>query len=314
MPCSRRLVAALVAACALGVAGCAEEGAAPRGLPADAERCEDPADPGRSTHSVRVDGRERRYVLDVPRVDDTAQTARPLVVLLHGIGGTPRHVLAASGFDELAEREDVVLVAPQGRGRVSGWDFRGDGDSPGADVDTVRRIVEEVRSAVCVDADRIYAAGFSNGSALTLAMACEPGLPLAAFAGVSAPYVSPRCDGDPPVPVIYLHGRADEVIGFDGGDTPIGPMPSVEQMLRRWAERDGCTPAPRVERVSENVERRSWDGCDDGAAVLAYTVDDGGHQWPGGDPGDFSPHAGKLTREIDATRLIWEFFAAHPRT
>lgn len=38
-----------------------------------------------------------------------------------------------------------------------------------------------------------------------------------------------------------------------------------------------------------------------------YTISDGGHTWPGGKP---LPKfiTGKTTQEINATRLMWEFF------
>jgi polyhydroxybutyrate depolymerase len=44
--------------------------------------------------------------------------------------------------------------------------------------------------------------------------------------------------------------------------------------------------------------------------VAFYTVHGGGHSWPGGEP---LPEiiTGKTTQDIDATRVMWEFFQAH---
>jgi poly(3-hydroxybutyrate) depolymerase len=56
---------------------------------------------------------------------------------------------------------------------------------------------------------------------------------------------------------------------------------------------------------------RAWPGC--GArAVELYEIRGGGHTWPGG-PRVTAPRLGRTTRELDATRAIWDFFAAHPR-
>ena len=50
-------------------------------------------------------------------------------------------------------------------------------------------------------------------------------------------------------------------------------------------------------------------GC--AADVVFYTVDGGGHAWPGG---GWMPEAivGHITQDIDATRVMWAFFEQHP--
>ena len=44
--------------------------------------------------------------------------------------------------------------------------------------------------------------------------------------------------------------------------------------------------------------------------VILYTVEGGGHTWPGRDPR--LPLLGKSTRDISANDLIWDFFQKHP--
>jgi len=45
--------------------------------------------------------------------------------------------------------------------------------------------------------------------------------------------------------------------------------------------------------------------------VVLYTIEGGGHTWPGGTP---LPEwlLGPMSRSVDATRLMWAFFRAHP--
>jgi polyhydroxybutyrate depolymerase len=45
--------------------------------------------------------------------------------------------------------------------------------------------------------------------------------------------------------------------------------------------------------------------------VVFYTVTGGGHTWPGGKPMT-AAIVGKTTADVDATRLMWDFFQAHP--
>jgi polyhydroxybutyrate depolymerase len=51
-----------------------------------------------------------------------------------------------------------------------------------------------------------------------------------------------------------------------------------------------------------------YTGCNEVAEVSLFTVDGGGHTWPGGMP---IPGVGMTTRDIDATEEMWEFFQAY---
>ncbi len=55
---------------------------------------------------------------------------------------------------------------------------------------------------------------------------------------------------------------------------------------------------------------QSWEGCREEATVTLYTIEGGGHAWPGA-----AAAAGQAagTDTINATEVIWDFFAAHPR-
>jgi polyhydroxybutyrate depolymerase len=44
--------------------------------------------------------------------------------------------------------------------------------------------------------------------------------------------------------------------------------------------------------------------------VELYTIEGGGHAWPGGEAGRL--RADRPADIVSASELIWEFFAAHP--
>jgi len=44
---------------------------------------------------------------------------------------------------------------------------------------------------------------------------------------------------------------------------------------------------------------------------VLYTIEGGGHTWPSGPRS--GRRVGRVSREIDATTAIWEFFQRHPR-
>ena len=86
--------------------------------------------------------------------------------------------------------------------------------------------------------------------------------------------------------------------------------------MRIWAKIDGCPETPVVVDLPDSaddgttVERKTWGPGTDGAEVILYVVEGGGHTWPGRErPVKF---LGKSTRDISANDLIWDFFQKHP--
>jgi polyhydroxybutyrate depolymerase len=74
-----------------------------------------------------------------------------------------------------------------------------------------------------------------------------------------------------------------------------------------WATSLGCAAEPKVSQPSDHAELSVYDGCtSDDDAVQLYVVDGGGHTWPGA---DLFGDATITTQEIDASELIWQFFA-----
>jgi len=48
-----------------------------------------------------------------------------------------------------------------------------------------------------------------------------------------------------------------------------------------------------------------------GRDVVLFTIEGGGHTWPGGPPVGRS--VGRVTRDLDATRVMLDFFDHHPQ-
>lgn len=253
---------------------------------------------------------QRTYLLHVPPgYDGTTRT--PVVILFHGLGGNAAAVAESTRMAKLSDQEGFILVSPQGRGRISQWDFRSVSTRQHSDIGFVDRLVDTIKRDACVETQRIYAAGFSNGSALTLALACKGATDFAAYGAVAAPYSDASCDKARPASIIYFHGTADKVVHFGGGGTAIGPLPSVIPALQSWATHDACPPRGSTTTVSTHVRHFAWTSCQGGTGVEVYEVLRGGHAWPGQTTGSPGRVQGVQTKEVDASELMWRFFAAH---
>ena len=121
------------------------------------------------------------------------------------------------------------------------------------------------------------------------------------FAGIApvAGIVYQGCDG-PPVAVIAFHGTEDYNV----------PYESAPEAVREWARYNRCPETPETERTGEFVVRESYFGCE-GAPVVFYTLEGGGHTWPGSRTGVIADMVlGKTSQEVSATAEIWNFFHA----
>lgn len=295
------LAAASLAACSATatVSGPADECAVAR-----------PLTSGTTTHTIRSGGRDRTYQLRVPP-GYVATRRTPVVMMFHGLGGDPSTVIKATGMAKSADRRGAILVVPRGRGNPSHWEFTRPIDDPTSDLAFVRDLAKEVKRMGCVDSSRMYAVGFSNGSVLTLALACDASTEFAAYAAVAGPLYESRCDTAPPTSIIYFHGMADKVVPYRGAETVIGRLPPVNTIMAKWADHDACPVSGAATTVSKDVRHYAWSGCRGGSAVDIYAVVDGAHGWPGGGP--MSPGRTSKTRDspVHASTLIWEFFDRH---
>jgi len=306
----RRLLvlAAIVALLAAGAASCGktetirkpgDECAPARSLPS-----------GSTQRTIESGGQLRHYLIHVPPGYD-GSTRTPLVLLFHGLGGTPQGVIDTTSMAALADKNHAILVAPLARGRITEWDFKTPVSQPTSDLAFVRNLVKEVKSDGCIDSSRVYAAGFSNGSVLALALACDGSTRFAAYGAVSGPYWNSSCRSSPPASIIYFHGLKDKTVPYAGADTVIGPLPPVNEVMASWAAHDSCPAASATTTVSQHVRHFTWSKCKKGSDVNVYVVDNGGHRWPGGTPAPSGRASGVMTQEIDASSLIWQFFDQH---
>ena len=214
-----------------------------------------------TTHSIRSAGLERTYHVHTPRGYDSPRDNLPVVLAFHGgtAKGTGMPVL--TGLNELADEARFIAVYPEGVDEH--WnDGRSSVPNTVDDVAFVSAMLEDLARNYRIDANRIYAAGISNGGFFSERLACE---------------------------------MAES---------------------RFWAAANKC--APRAEHISL-PDRAPRDGTSiirethrcGNVEVTGYTVQNGGHTWPGGT--QYAPERliGKTTRDLDGSRVIWEFFKQH---
>lgn len=310
-PPDPRLVALIVGIVALvGSAWTVSAGVAPRTVP----RTQGVG--SLQPRTLTVDGVGRSYLLYVPSSYQPG-APMPLVLALHGLGGSGAQFARSTRFADEAERGGFLVALPDGQplaqlAGLRGWDVAV-GDARG-DLRFLARLLDATAAEFDVDVARVYAVGHSNGGAMAYRLACDLSNRIAAI-GVVAGFAVANCAPEQPVAVLHIHGTADVVVPFAGGAGVFGlRFPPVSAAIDGWRERNGCASEPiRSDEPSaaEPVTRVRYTDCAAGADVDLVAIDGAGHPWPG-DPSAFARVEGG-TLAVDATALIWQFLQAHPR-
>jgi len=261
-------------------------------------------------------GVTRRYILYVPKSYDGSK-ATPLVISIHPAATWPAVEMAISRWNELAERYRFIVVYPAGRGVLFGGYGFGPGVWPGdpEDVKFISDLIDKLQREYNVDPNRIYANGMSNGGDMAIVLSCQLPDGIAAVGSVAGAYPQSEefCPNSKPVPVVIFHGTADKLAPYQGGKSPIAPFPfaNVQELTARLAQRNKCIGSPVDSRIAPVVHRLAYANCAENADVVLYTIEGGGHFWPGG------KHmaewvAGQTIDEFGATKVMWDFFVEHP--
>jgi polyhydroxybutyrate depolymerase len=274
----------------------------------EARACRRPHAAGQSAESFEFDGQQRTYQLYVPQSYD-GNAPVPLVFNFHGYGSGAGQQMAYGNFRPLADRHNFVIVAPDGQGSAGRHFNFGAEPALQNDVDMVAALLDHMEATFCIDAARVYSTGMSNGGAMTTVLACRMPDRFAAFAAVTVVFYVEGCAGAQPVPMLAFAGTEDPIVPFDGGQVNCcggATIAPASDSMAGWARHNNCA-APDETRLSSEVRRRSWTGCEDGSEVAFYIVDGGGHTWPGAIA---VPRLGHTTTQLDASDVIWEFFAS----
>lgn len=254
------------------------------------------------------DGERRSFLLYVPPGYDASRPAA-LVISIHGYAEWPAHQMHISRWNELAAQQGFLVAYPAGMRIPRRW--RTQGDLP-QDVDFISRMIDTLAGRYNLDPARIYANGLSNGGGMSFLLACRLSRRIAAIGSVSGAYLAPweACQPARAVPAILFHGTADPIVPYHGGPSRAFnlPFPDIPTWVQTLAEHNGCGDPPVALPRQGDVSGLRYTGS---AEVVFYTIAGGGHTWPGGEP---LPRwiAGTTSQNIDATRVMWQFFQQHP--
>lgn len=246
---------------------------------------------------------DREYILYIPDSYD-GSTSVPLMLNFHGFGGSASNFMANADMHPIAESNNFILVYPQGSCSEgsSHWNpcpIGGDNKSTADDVGFIESLIEKISSQYNVDHERIYAAGYSNGSMMAYGLANYKSELIAAVASVSGAMLDCIGPTSHPMPVVHFHGTSDEVIPYDGN----GYYNAVQSTLDYWIHFNNANTTPSIYTDNSGtliVDHYVYDQGDNSVSVEHYKYNGGEHSWFN------TTYRGQNTSE-----LIWSFVSRY---
>lgn len=268
---------------------------------------------------------DRTYSVHVPPTSDGSR-ALPLVLAYHGHGGDGFGQERLSSMSATADANGFIVAYPDGVQRA--WND-GRAGQAGAGIDDVgftRDLLSRLENDYRIDTARVYATGMSNGGMMCYRLALEMPDRIVAVAPVAALMsrdLAARGTPSAPVSVMLTEGTDDPLMPHDGGSVGLflkmrGEVLSAADTVSFWVGADGCSPVPAVTRLPDKdpadgtrVTLSSYDNPGRDDEVLFYSVEGGGHTWPGGSQYLTSRIICRTSRDFDASQAIWDFFDRH---
>ncbi len=285
--------------------------------------------PNTTLHKLESNGIEREYLLHVPPLLPRDRPV-PLLFVFHGGNSNAMQMELLTGFSPYSEQKNFLVVYPEGIEK--NWnDGRKEHVIPAQryninDVKFVEDIIADVSRKHLVDPQRIFATGISNGGIFSHYLAMHLSEKIAAAAPVVGGLAEKAVeDFKPKMPVsmLIIQGTADPVVPYRGGGVDEGRrgrVVSTDRAAKMWVEHNGCQSPPEIGELPDlapldqcKVRWQNWPGGRNGTDVTLYTIEGGGHTWPGGF--QYLPKIiiGPVCRDFSATAVIWDFFEKHPK-
>ncbi len=281
-----------------------------------------PAQPGNYEFELQVEGVKRDFRLHLPPGYDGC-TPMPVILAFHGMSANAKLLQKAVELDRSADKHGYITVYPNGtgvgplKGFKAGASTGNREDRKPNDVRFTHAILDKLERTFCIDDQRIYATGLSNGAMMCYRLAVEMPHRIAAIAPVSGALGRGVCKPTQPISVMHFHGTCDNVLPFAGphekglfaqnyhpvrcthqffADAACCDQETEEALPNRF--NDGTTVVVHTSRNSET-----------GAEIVLVEIQGGGHQWP--QQPIRLKYLGEATEEVDANEMMCCFFSRH---
>lgn len=266
--------------------------------------CEEKCENIEGCNTFEYDGLTRNYILHIP---ESLKKNAPLVFVIHGYTGSPQSLKFHSDFNTLANKQGFAVCYPKGTKDKHG-NSHWDADlkvSKTDDIGFLKSLAAHLQKTYQINPNRTFACGMSNGGFMSYTLACQASDVFSAIASVTGTMSKEtweKCTDSAPIPILQIHGIADNVVPIDGTmseDDGWGGAPKLDSIMNFWANKNNCLTKDSIV-FTDNTNAYYYQNCVDSNEVWYYKIADYGHSWPKNSDAGWS-----------ASEVIWEFFSQY---
>jgi polyhydroxybutyrate depolymerase len=273
--------------------------------------------------SIDIGQYQRSYIIYIPNDIEPGQRI-PAVIALHGPLMSGSSMRRLFGLEEIAKREKFAVVYPNGRDR--NWnDGRKRYPEEPDDVEFITKLADRLVNEEIADPRRIYLLGMATGGMLTYQIACEAPETFTAYAAIVANMpkrVVRHCKSRTPVPILMINSLNKAEIPqnsaiADWREERKDVLTSADN-VEFWRVNNSCQGEPQKKIMPDTdpmdgstVVAEQYPHCLDGASVVSFLVEGGGHLPPSMSLPENSVLVSELgmpNRDISAADISWKFF------
>lgn len=217
-----------------------------------------------TAEDIQVGSTNRSIISYVPK---ELPKNRPLIISMHGFNQDARYQQEKAQWEPVADTAKFAVVYPEGLNKR--WDISGT-----TDLDFISAIIDTMVHRHGTDRNRVYLSGFSMGGMMTYYAATKIADKIAAFAPVSGyPLRSANYNSSRTVPIIHIHGDADDVVTY-------GKLP---EYLSGWVTKIQAPATPHTtkpypaNKPNSIATRQLWKGGANGIEIALITLTGKGH-------------------------------------
>ena len=243
------------------------------------------------TKQLVVNNTNREYIIYVPK-NFTGTSSLPLLLSFHGLSSNMNFNYDYTNFSELAERENFIVVHPNGIDNR--WTLSATNNP---DIDFIEALLNQLENDYNIASNRIYSTGMSNGGNFSFTLACGLNDRIAAIASVTGLMLQMaigNCIPSRPLAVLHIHGTEDLIANYA----------FVQGGLDFWTDHNNTNDFPIISDIpnidsgdGSTVKRFEYLNGNSNVEVQHLKITGGGHEWPG--------FSGNM--DINASEEVWNF-------
>lgn len=275
---------------------------------------------------VLINSVERKYVVKLPD-NFTKNVKAPLIIALHGDGDSWKKfnkIITRKTLEKATNKHQAILVYPMAKNGY--WDDDLDKQITVKRHDDVRFIENMIDFLIenhNVDKDKVFVVGMSNGGVMAIKLGIELNHKISGIAAVAAQmeFKAQYLQLKNPLSMILINGTEDEVFPYNGGQLKpfklaknSGKVLSTQHTLDYFIKNNNCQDENQVKHMDVDkmdmttISTKAYMNCQKDKKVKLIKVIGGGHSWPGGKQYLPTGLIGRVSKEINASQVIADFF------